>query len=113
LVSSAFLEFLVPGGFKVPGAKFNYEDADEGIVARVKNIEAVCATHGVSLASAALQFPLGHEAVSTVIAGVKSPVEVQRAVDTMNMSIPSALWADLKAGGLIPADVPTPGPGDV
>eukprot|EP01045_Picozoa_sp_COSAG04_P052021 COSAG04_NODE_21946_length_364_cov_0.784906_1_plen_66_part_10 len=51
----------------VEGAKFNYEDASEEIMARTRKLEAVCAECGVSLAAAALQFSLAHPAVTTVI----------------------------------------------
>lgn len=51
----------------IAGAKFNYEDASEEIMERTRKLEAVCKEFGISLASAALQFPLGHKAVATVI----------------------------------------------
>ena len=44
----------------VPGAYYNYAPAPAEIMERVAGIEAVCNRHGVRLASAALQFPLGH-----------------------------------------------------
>ena len=43
----------------VKGAKYNYQDATPEIMERVRKIEAVCQAHGVPLAAAALQFPLG------------------------------------------------------
>lgn len=95
----------------VPGAKFNYEDASEEILARTRRIEAVCAefsTEGVTLAAAALQFPLGHEAVTTVIPGCKSPAEAERSVATMDVRIPAAFWARLKELRLLPEGVPVP-----
>ena len=40
---------------------------------RVGRIQAVCERHGVPLAAAALQFPLGHPAVASVIPGAFQP----------------------------------------
>jgi D-threo-aldose 1-dehydrogenase len=92
----------------IEGAKFNYEDASPEIMERTKKLEAVCKEFGITLASAALQFPLGHKAVATVIPGCKSVFEVERSVETIEAEIPQAFWAKLKADGLLPDGVPTP-----
>ena len=75
---------------------------------RVARIEAVCARHGVQLASAALQFPLGHPNVATLIPGARSPEEVRHNRTIFEVPIPAAFWAELKAGGLLRQDAPTP-----
>jgi D-threo-aldose 1-dehydrogenase len=46
------------------------------IMARVDSIQAVCARHRVPMAAAALQFPLAHPAVISVIPGMSSAAEV-------------------------------------
>lgn len=89
-------------------ARYNYLPAPEHVKARVMSIERVCAAHGVALPAAALQFPLGHPAVAIVIPGSRSRREVIRNAELMAAPIPDALWADLKAEKLIPADAPTP-----
>lgn len=78
------------------------------MLGRCRGIEAVCARHGVPLIAAAIQFPLGHAAVSSVIPGGKSTAEVRSNVELMNVPIPAAFWSELKAAGLIPADAHTP-----
>ncbi len=50
---------------------YNYEPAPQEIVEKVRRIEAVCARHGVPLAAAALQFPLAHGLVASVIPGLR------------------------------------------
>ena len=117
----------------VEGAKFNYEDASEEIMARTRKLEAVCAECGVSLAAAALQFSLAHPAVTTVIPGCKSVPEAERSIETMvsprprggrrllhacahlrrmrcpqNVDIPARFWSKLKEQKLLPDGVPTP-----
>ena len=62
----------------VEGAYFQYAPAPPEIMERVRRIEAVCARHGVRLPTAALQFPLGHPAVATVIPGTRSPKKSPR-----------------------------------
>ena len=93
----------------VPGAKYNYEDATPEIMARVDAIDAVCRRHDVPLIAAALQFPLGHPAVTSVIPGGIMPEHVEANLAHMRREIPAALWAELKAEGLIRGDAPVPG----
>lgn len=92
----------------VPGARYNYNPAPPEILARVAAIEAVCARHGVPLRRAALQFPLGHPAVASLVMGAVSPAEVADQIAELAQPVPAALWAELKAEGLLAADVPVP-----
>ena len=92
-----------------PGAKYFYQDAPAEIIDRVRRIEAVCAAHDVPLAAAALQFPLGHPAVASVVVGARSAAEVDANADLVTRRLPAGLWADLKAERLLPAHAPVPG----
>lgn len=92
----------------VPGAHYNYAPAPPDILERVRRIEAVCARHGVPLAAAALQFPLGHPNVASVIPGASRPAQVERNVAAFRHPIPGDLWAELKAEGLLCEDAPVP-----
>jgi D-threo-aldose 1-dehydrogenase len=60
------------------------------------------------MAAAALQFPLAHPAVVSVIPGMSSAAEVAAAVRWMSLPIPAACWQELRAQGLLRADAPTP-----
>jgi D-threo-aldose 1-dehydrogenase len=90
------------------GGTFNYEAAPRAVIGRVAAIEAVCDAHGVPLAAAALQFPLAHPIVSSVIPGLDSPERVMQAVALYDTPIPAAFWAELKAKKLLRQDAPTP-----
>ena len=89
-----------------PGAMYNYKPAPPDILARVAQIEAVCARHDVPLAAAALQFPLGHPRVASIIPGAARPEEASANAALMARKIPAALWADLKSEGLMIASAP-------
>jgi D-threo-aldose 1-dehydrogenase len=91
------------------GAKYNYADAPPAILERVGRIAAVCARHGVALATAALQFPLAHPAVTGLVVGARSPAEVKANIAALDATIPADLWAELPAEGLLHAAAPTPG----
>jgi D-threo-aldose 1-dehydrogenase len=92
----------------VPGARYNYRQAPPDILAKVARIEEVCRSHGVKLADAALRFPLGHEAIGSVVLGAVTPLEVERNIASLGAPIPSALWSDLKTEGLLRSDAPVP-----
>jgi D-threo-aldose 1-dehydrogenase len=92
----------------VRGAKYNYADASEEILNRVRQIETVCAAHDIPLIAAALQFVLGHPCVKTVVPGAVSAAEVEANVRLLETPIPAALWSDLRGEGLIRADAPLP-----
>lgn len=90
------------------GARFNYAPAPPDIVAQVRRIEAVCATHGVTLAAAALQFVLSHSAVRSVIPGALAAHEVRQNAAVLEAPIPAAFWAELKAERLLHDAAPVP-----
>lgn len=107
IIGGAFNSGVLASG-PVEGATYNYRPAPPEILERVGRLDAVCRRHGVPLASAALQFPLHHPAVASIIVGVRSPDEVARNVATLAHDIPGDLWAELKAEGLLRDDAPTP-----
>ena len=92
----------------IEGARYDYAPAAEAILQRVRNLNDVCAAHNTPLIAAALQFPLGHPAVRSVIPGASNPAEVRQNVEIFETPIPSALWSDLKSQGLIRQDAPLP-----
>ena len=76
---------------------------------KVKRIEAICARYDVPLGAAALQFPLAHPQVVSVIPGANAPEQVRQNIAHMNHPIPADLWAELKQQSLLRVDAPTPG----
>ena len=91
-----------------PGSTYDYTPAPQDVLDRVARIERVCSAHDVPIAAAALRFPLAHPCVFTNIPGARTPQEVRQNVETLNVTIPAALWSDLKAEGLVAADAPVP-----
>lgn len=89
-----------------PGAKYNYADPTPAELDKAARIAAVCARHEVPLAAAALQFPLLHPQVTSVIPGAFQPAQVIANLEHMRRTVPSALWQELRHEGLIRADAP-------
>jgi len=90
------------------GAKYAYSQAPAGIQEKVRGIEAVCRAHGVALPAAALQFPLAHPAVVSVIPGSARPSEVTQNIGFLSAPVPAAFWAELKERNLLDRDAPVP-----
>ena len=107
VLGGAFNSGILATGAK-PGAFYNYSAAPVAILERVRRIEQVCGRHGVRLIEAALQFPLAHPAVVTLITGAKHPEEASSATALLSSAIPTAFWQELKAEGLVRADAPVP-----
>jgi len=91
-----------------PGAHYNYQTAPADLVERAQRIREVCARHGVPLKAAAVQFPLGHPAVTCVVVGCRSAAQLDESIQMFETEIPAELWEDLKRERLLPEDAPTP-----
>ena len=90
-------------------ATHDYKAAPRHLIERARRIAAVCQRHHVPLAAAALQFPLAHPAVTSVIPGALSAREVQQNLGYLRQPIPAALWQELRAEGLLAPTAPIPG----
>jgi len=92
----------------VEGAYYNYQPAPPRVLTRVRQLEEVCARHQVALQAAALQFPFGHPAVTTIIPGARSVAELQANLSYFQQRIPADFWAELKHLALIDPTAPVP-----
>jgi D-threo-aldose 1-dehydrogenase len=107
IIGGPFNSGILAVGTKA-GGDYNYLPAPQAVLEKVAKIEQVCADHKVALPAAALQFPLTHPSVCSVIPGSRSIDELRRNLDLFKAPIPKALWSDLKSAGLMREDAPTP-----
>jgi D-threo-aldose 1-dehydrogenase len=77
------------------------------VLSRVADIEAVCARHGVPLKAAAIQFPLHHPCIASVIPGTRSRAELAENLRMLRTPIPADFWRDLKSRSLLNDAAPT------
>lgn len=91
-----------------PDAKYEYDDAPLTLRQRAQRMAELCERHGATLPAAAIQFPFGHPAVASVVIGAADGAEMRANAAAHAAVVPEAVWADLRAEGLIPADVPVP-----
>ncbi len=93
-----------------PDAPYDYAPAPPALLARARNLAAICERHGVPLGAAALQFSAAHPAVATVLVGARSAAEVAQALRWFALPVPKELWEELRSAGLVAADAPEPSP---
>lgn len=96
------------GDARAPGSTYNYAPVAQHVLQRARQIYAICAEHGVDVGAAALQFPLAHPAVISVVAGMRSAEEAMSASLRHRADVPSEFWRRLRAEGLLEHWVPTP-----
>jgi D-threo-aldose 1-dehydrogenase len=82
-------------GLLAGGTTFDYAEAPAELLARTRELDALCERHGVSLAAAALQFPLRHPAVGGIVVGARSPGEIEHDHELLEAQIPEELWDEL------------------
>jgi D-threo-aldose 1-dehydrogenase len=107
---------ILGGGFNsgilatgaIKGAQYNYADAEEPVLARVRRIEAVCKRHAVPLKAAAIQFVLAHPSIPTNIPGTRTRNHLEENLRMARHPIPVDFWAELKAERLLREDAPVP-----
>ena len=74
---------------------YNYEPPSGGVLAQARRLGEICASYGVPLPAAALQFPLRHPQVATVIPGMVGASQVRDTIARAAIPVPEALWAAL------------------
>jgi D-threo-aldose 1-dehydrogenase len=100
-------------GILAGGGHYNYQAPPPGILAKAQGLEAIAKRQGVPLKAAALQFPLAHPAVATVVAGARTAREVEENARMMSHPIPAEFWHELRREGLVSEEAPLPGQKEV
>jgi D-threo-aldose 1-dehydrogenase len=109
VVGAPFNSGILVRGVSDASATYDYGRVPASVLEKVAAIEAVCGRHDVSMPAAALQFPLAHPQVVSVIPGMSTPREVAQAIAWQKMKIPTDFWDDLREHGLLGSDAPVPG----
>jgi D-threo-aldose 1-dehydrogenase len=79
----------------VKGATYDYVPAGDELLAKAVRIREVLDGHNVSLTSAALQFPLRHPSVKSVLVGCRNAAEVETNIREFDKTIENKVWDDL------------------
>jgi D-threo-aldose 1-dehydrogenase len=99
---------LAAGSRGASGSHYNYAAPPAAVVDKVRALETACEEFGVSLQAAALQFPLAHPAVASVVAGAANGAESRNIVEKFTQRIPPDFWGAIRARGLVDRRAPLP-----
>ena len=97
VAAAPFNSGLLARAWPPDGAHFDYGPAAPEVLARARVLAAVCERHGVSLPDAAIQFPLRHPAVVSVVSGMRSGEQVASTLDRFATVVPDEVWTELDA----------------
>ena len=84
-----------------PGATFEYLPASDEIIKNAQDIRAFLSKQGIPLTAAALQFPLRHPAVTSVLTGSRNSKELLANMADFDLELPEDIWNQLEGAGLI------------
>ena len=83
------------------GATYDYRPPPPELLDRAERLAAVCEHHGVDLPTAAIQFPLRHPAVVSVVVGARTALQARTNAERLATPVPDELWAELAESGLV------------
>jgi D-threo-aldose 1-dehydrogenase len=90
------------------GTTYDYGQAPSELIARTERIADIAAGYGATVPQLAVQFPLRHPAVSTVVLGADSPEQITRNAGLADVPVSDDLWREFEDAGLI-AGLPAEG----
>jgi D-threo-aldose 1-dehydrogenase len=99
---------LAAGSRAGAAAHYNYAPPPADVLERVASLERACTDFDVPLQAAALQFPLAHRSVASVVAGCASGAEARNCAAMIAHPIPPEFWRALRERGLVDARAPLP-----
>ena len=75
--------------------RYAYQVATDAMLNPVRQVEAICAKHGVATGPVALQYSMRDARVSATICGVSKPERVRETLEWASTAIPEAVWEEL------------------
>lgn len=83
-------------------AHYDYGAAPEEVLRRTKRLRVLCGEAGIELPAAAIQFPLRHPAIGSVVIGTARPEAMRANLTHATTTIPEEFWAALVEESLVP-----------
>mmetsp|Transcript_7829 Transcript_7829/g.22234 ORF Transcript_7829/g.22234 Transcript_7829/m.22234 type:complete len:403 (-) Transcript_7829:40-1248(-) len=96
-------------GLLVGGSTFNYMAAPQDMIDRTRQWQAIADSYGKTLPQVAVAFAFLPKVVTKIAIGVRTAQEVRRTQDILRSletdAVPSALWREAQARGLLPREL--------
>ena len=106
LLAAPFNSGILAGSEK--NLNWNYTKASKELIDKVNSLKRICDNYNIPLAAAAIQFPLAHPVVKTVVTGAVNVKELEDNVSYLDVKIPNDFWQELKELNLIAKESPVP-----
>lgn len=75
--------------------QISYTKVDDAGMAPVREVEAICARHGVTMGAAALQFSMRDPRITSTLIGITKPERITQTLDWAAAEIPQAFWDEM------------------
>ncbi|MGS2722638.1 aldo/keto reductase [Porticoccus sp. GXU_MW_L64] len=110
VIGGAYNSGILATGTKKGGTLYyDYGPAPQHVIDKVRQLEELCEQHGIPLAAAALQFPLAHPSVVSVIPGMSNPRRIAQTQALIDTRIPAEFWQAIRDKNLVDEAAPLPG----
>jgi D-threo-aldose 1-dehydrogenase len=97
VAAAPFNSGLLAHAHPADDAPFDYGPAPADVLGFARQLAATCEAAGATLPHAAMQFPLRHPAVPTVVVGMRTSEQASANLAWATTPVPAALWDELKA----------------
>lgn len=84
---------------------YAYQQSSPELLAWVRQVEALCEEHEVTLPAVALQFSLRSELIHSTVVGVSSPARLTELEELRQTAVPEEFWAALDRLGPAPSPI--------
>lgn len=78
-------------------AKYEYGQAPRALLERARRFAALAREHGVELPDLAIQYPLRHPGIRSVVLGMRTAGQVRDNTARARAAVPPELWAEVDA----------------
>jgi D-threo-aldose 1-dehydrogenase len=95
-------------GVLAGGKHFEYAPAPPAVLAKVKEIQALCGKFEIPIKAAALHFSLAHPASAAVIPGASKPERIEEDHAAIATVVPDDFWQALRKQKLVSPLAPLP-----
>lgn len=76
-------------------ARYEYSRAPVALLDAARDLARVATAHGVELPDLAVQYPLRHPAITSVVLGMRTAEQVQQNLARMQRQVPAELWEQI------------------
>lgn len=73
-------------------ATYEYAEAPRALLERARELAGIARDHGIELPDLAVQYPLRHPAIRSVVLGMRTAEQVRSNLERMHTEIPPAVW---------------------